>query len=60
MRLRLSQIARQLSTSAANSRMTYPTTVKAVGIEKQGGVEEIKDLTVPFPQVKPNELLIKV
>ncbi|KAI0035144.1 NAD-P-binding protein [Vararia minispora EC-137] len=60
--VRLSQLARQFSTTLAvhGNSMTYPATVKAVGINKQGGVEEIQDLTLPFPQPKPNELLVKV
>ncbi|KAI0323067.1 NAD-P-binding protein [Amylostereum chailletii] len=40
--------------------MSYPATVKAVGINKIGGFEVIEDLTLPFPEVKATDLLIKV
>ncbi|KAI0031978.1 NAD-P-binding protein [Vararia minispora EC-137] len=40
--------------------MSYPATVRSVGINKIGGVEAIEDLTLPFPKRKPNELLVKV
>jgi hypothetical protein len=40
--------------------MSYPTRIKAVGINETGGVEVIQNLEVPFPTVKPTDLLIKV
>lgn len=40
--------------------MTYPSTIKAVGINKTGDVDVIEDLTLPFPEQKPGELLVKV
>ncbi|KAH9955613.1 NAD-P-binding protein [Russula dissimulans] len=40
--------------------MPYPTKIKAVGINETGGVEVIQNLEVPFPQVKPDDLLVKV
>ena len=40
--------------------MSYPSTVKAVGINETGGLEVIQDLELPFPEVKPTDLLIKV
>ncbi|KAI0303551.1 NAD-P-binding protein [Multifurca ochricompacta] len=40
--------------------MSYPTKIKAVGINETGGVEVIQDLEIPFPEVKPSDLLIKV
>ena len=40
--------------------MPYPTKIKAVGINETGGVEVIQDLEVPFPEVKPTDLLVKV
>jgi NADPH:quinone reductase len=39
--------------------MSYPSTVKAVGINKTGGFEVIEDLELPFPEVKPTDFLIK-
>ena len=40
--------------------MSYPTKIKAVGINETGDVEVIQDLEVPFPDVKPTDLLVKV
>lgn len=40
--------------------MTYPSTIKAVGINKTGDVDVIEDLTLPFPEQKPGDLLVKV
>ncbi|KZV75533.1 NAD-P-binding protein [Peniophora sp. CONT] len=40
--------------------MSYHSTVKAVGIKETGGLEVIQDLKLPFPEVKPTDLLIKV
>jgi len=40
--------------------MSYPPRIKAVGINETGGVEVIQDIEVPFPQVKPTDLLVKV
>jgi hypothetical protein len=40
--------------------MSYPTKIKAVGIYETGGVEVIQNLEVPFPEVKPTDLLVKV
>ncbi len=40
--------------------MSYPTTVKGVGIKQNGGVEVIEDLELPFPDVQPGEMLVKV
>lgn len=66
---RISQPLRHFSSSAQASstssytnsfRMTYPSTVKAVGINKTGDVDVIEDLTLPFPEQKPGELLVKV
>ena len=40
--------------------MSYPARIKAVGINETGGVEVIQNIEVPFPQVKPTDLLVKV
>lgn len=40
--------------------MPYPSTVKAIGIKETGGFEVIQDLELPFPEVKPTDLLVKV
>ncbi|KAI0059483.1 NAD(P)-binding protein [Artomyces pyxidatus] len=40
--------------------MSYPSTIKAVGIQQTGGVKVIENVRLPFPEVKPNELVIKV
>lgn len=40
--------------------MSYPSIIKAVGINETGGVEVIQNIEVPFPQVKPTDLLVKV
>lgn len=40
--------------------MSYPTKIKAVGINETGGVEVIQNVEVPFPEVKPTDLLVKI
>jgi hypothetical protein len=40
--------------------MSYATSIKGVGIKKNGGVEVIEDLELPFPEVQPSEMLVKV
>lgn len=40
--------------------MSYDTTIKGVGIKQNGGVEAIEDLELPFPEVQPGEMLVKV
>ncbi|ETW86788.1 quinone oxidoreductase 1 [Heterobasidion irregulare TC 32-1] len=40
--------------------MSYPSTVKAVAIAKTGGFEVIEDMTLPFPEQKPGDVLVKV
>lgn len=40
--------------------MSYPAKIKAVGINETGGVEVIQNLEVPFPDLKPTDLLIRV
>jgi hypothetical protein len=40
--------------------MSYATTIKGVGIKQNGGVEAIEDLELPFPEVQPGEMLVKV
>jgi hypothetical protein len=47
-------------TPSTNSVMSYPTKIRAVGINETGGVEVIQNLEVPFPEVKPTDLLVKV
>lgn len=63
---RVSQIHRHFSSSptphlnTTNARMSYPSSIKAVGINKTGDVDVIEDLTFPFPEQKPGEVLVKV
>jgi len=40
--------------------MSYPTKIKAVGINETGSVDVIQNLELPFPDVKPTDLLVKV
>jgi hypothetical protein len=40
--------------------MSYPATVKGVGIKQNGGVEVIENLELPFPEVYPGDMLVKV
>ena len=40
--------------------MSYAATIKGVGIKQNGGVEVIEDLELPFPEVQPREMLVKV
>ncbi|TFY60926.1 hypothetical protein EVG20_g7246 [Dentipellis fragilis] len=42
------------------SSSSYPSTIKGIGIHKTGGVENIEELTLPFPEVKPDHVLVKV
>lgn len=67
---RISQLLRHFSSTSLRAsstsshtntfRMTYPSTIKGVGINKTGDVDVIEDLTLPFPEQKPGELLVKV
>lgn len=59
---RLTQVAYQLSSSPLSLKlnMSYPSTVKAVAIAKTGGFEVIEDMTLPFPEQKPGDVLVKV
>ncbi|KAA1469322.1 NAD-P-binding protein [Dentipellis sp. KUC8613] len=67
---RLSQIHLHLRSSsstvtrpharAAMSSSSYPSTIKGIGIHKTGGVENIEELSLPFPEVKPDHVLVKV
>jgi len=40
--------------------MSHPEKVQAISIAKTGGVEVIEKTEIPFPTVKPGEVLIKV
>ncbi|KAI6048064.1 hypothetical protein EDC04DRAFT_2621283, partial [Pisolithus marmoratus] len=40
--------------------MAYPSTIKAVTIAKTGGPEVLEKTEIPFPALKPSELVIKV
>jgi len=40
--------------------MSYPSTVKAIGITNYGDIDALQELQLPFPTVKDNEILIKV
>ncbi|KAI0050622.1 NAD-P-binding protein [Auriscalpium vulgare] len=57
--LRISHIVRHLSTSS-RAAMSYPSTIKGVGIKQTGGLEAIEELSLPFPEVKSTDLLVKI
>jgi NADPH2:quinone reductase len=40
--------------------MSFPDTVQAITIAKNGGPEVIEKTTIPFPKQKPGDILIKV
>ena len=40
--------------------MSFPATVSAIAINETGGFDVIEKLEVPFPQQKPNEIVLKV
>jgi len=40
--------------------MSLPKTIKAIGIKKNGDLDVIEELTLPFPEAKENELVVKV
>jgi len=40
--------------------MSYPPFVKGIGIKRNGGVEVIEDLELPFPELQPRNMLVKV
>ncbi|KAF9566902.1 NAD(P)-binding protein [Agrocybe pediades] len=40
--------------------MSFPATVEAITIQHTGGVEVLEKTTIPFPQVKPGDIVIKV
>ncbi|KAI0261022.1 NAD-P-binding protein [Gloeopeniophorella convolvens] len=56
----LRPLFRRLWRHSLTTNMSYPATIKAVGITKTGGVEVIENLELPFPTVKPTDILIKV
>lgn len=49
-----------LAVSPNSRTMSYPATVKGVGIKQNGGVEVIENLELPFPEVHPGDMLVKV
>ncbi|KIJ22213.1 hypothetical protein PAXINDRAFT_165455 [Paxillus involutus ATCC 200175] len=40
--------------------MTYPSTIQAITIAKNGGPEVIEKTEIPFPKVEPGHLVVKV
>jgi hypothetical protein len=52
------KLARSQSTNA--KRMAFPEQVKAILVPKHGEVDVIELGDVPFPEQKPDEVLIKV
>ncbi|KAG2070944.1 NAD(P)-binding protein [Suillus decipiens] len=55
---RLSTLARQFST--ATPKMSYPSTIQAITISKTGGPEVIEKRAIPFPEVSPSHLVVKI
>lgn len=39
---------------------SFPSTVKAIAIEETGDVDVIQKMELPFPEVKPDHVVIKV
>ncbi|KAE9401946.1 NAD(P)-binding protein [Gymnopus androsaceus JB14] len=39
---------------------SFPETIKALAIQKTGGIEVLEMMTLPFPKVEPNHLVVKV
>ncbi|KAH7886250.1 hypothetical protein F5I97DRAFT_1237227 [Phlebopus sp. FC_14] len=56
--LRMSWFSRKLSTSSP--RMSYPSTIQAITIAKNGGPEVIEKTEIPFPTIEPGHIVIKV
>ena len=42
------------------AKMSFPATVSAIAINETGSFDVIEKLEVPFPQQKPNEIVLKV
>ncbi len=40
--------------------MSFPSTIQAITIPKIGGLEVIEKTSLPFPQQKPDEVIVKV
>ena len=40
--------------------MTFPATISVIGATETGDFDVIKKLEVPFPQLAPNQILVKV
>ncbi|PSS36822.1 hypothetical protein PHLCEN_2v1366 [Hermanssonia centrifuga] len=40
--------------------MSFPSTIQAVTIPKTGGLEVIEKTSLPFPQQKPDEVIVKI
>ena len=57
---RLIQLASTSGPRKSFSTMSFPQTIKAILVPKHGDVDVIELGDVPFPEQKPNEVLIKV
>jgi hypothetical protein len=40
--------------------VTLPETIQAITFSKTGGVEVLEKTTLPFPQQKPSDIIVKV
>ncbi|KAI5824571.1 NAD(P)-binding protein [Schizophyllum commune Tattone D] len=40
--------------------MTLPETIETIAIPKTGGIELLEKVTLPFPKVEPNHIVVKV
>jgi NADPH:quinone reductase-like Zn-dependent oxidoreductase len=40
--------------------LELPSTIQAITIAKTGGLEVIEKTTLPFPEIKPEHVVIKV
>lgn len=40
--------------------MSLPTTIEAIAISKTGGLEVLEKITLPFPEQKPEDIVVKV
>ncbi|TFK26679.1 NAD(P)-binding protein [Coprinopsis marcescibilis] len=62
---RLGRLGRYFTTASAQPKvpapaMSLPSTVEALAIPRNGGVELIEKLTLPFPEPQPGNIVIKV
>ena len=56
---RVALLSRHLS-STASTKMSFPATIQAIGIQKTGDIEVVEKLNIPFPKQQLDQIVVKV